>query len=94
LITIKPKIIKAVNPNASKLKYLSINFLMPGPNFHISQETKKNLALLLINEANKNMNTFIWNTPEVIVKTLYGIGVNPAVKITQKFHLSNIAFIW
>ena len=31
------------------------------------------------------------NTPAVMVKILYGIGVKPAVNTAQKFHLSYMA---
>ena len=81
-----PPIKQAVNPNASMLKYFSKNRLIPGPNFQISQATKKNRAPRLTTDAIKNIIRFISNTPAVTVNTLYGIGVNPAVKMTQKSH--------
>lgn len=64
------KIKHAVSPIAIILKYFSINCLMPGPNFHIRNATKKNLAPRLTNEAIKNIRRFISNTPDVTVKTL------------------------
>jgi hypothetical protein len=75
------------------LKYFSKNCLIPGPNFQISQATKKNLAPRLTNDAIKNIKRFISNTPDVTVNTLYGTRVNPAVKITQKSHWLNNALI-
>ena len=87
------KIKHAVSPIAIILKYFSINCLIPGPNFQMSHAIKKNLAPRLINDATENSKRFISNTPEAIVKILYGIGVNPAVKITQKSHSLNKTLI-
>ena len=87
------KIKHAVSPIAIILKYFSINCLIPGPNFQMSHAIKKNLAPRLINDATENSIRFISNTPEAIVKILYGIGVNPAVKITQKSHSLNKTLI-
>jgi len=39
---------------ASRLKYLSMNFLIGGPNFQISAATAKNLADLPTIDANMN----------------------------------------
>jgi hypothetical protein len=44
----------------------------------------KNLADLDIREAIIKIGKFIENTPADIVKTLYGIGVKPAVKTVMK----------
>ena len=86
LISKNPPISNTVNRIANKLKYLSINSLIPSPNFQIKKVTTKNLADRLTMEANKNIGKFILNAPPVMVKTLYGRGVNPAVKTIQKFH--------
>ena len=44
----------------------------------------KNLADLLIVDANKKSGNEISHAPALIVNTLNGIGVNPAVKIIIK----------
>ena len=59
------------------------------PYFQINKPTKKNRADRLIVEAIRNINKFTSNAPAEIVNTLNGIGVNPAVKTIQKFHISN-----
>ncbi len=79
-----------VTNNANQLKYLSINSRIDSPNFQISHPTKKNLADRLTNPAKRNIRKLISNAPAEIVNTLNGIGVKPAVKIIQKFHLSYI----
>ena len=73
---------------ASKLKYFSIKFRIFSPNIYINAPNKKNLALRLSVEANMNIKKLILNVPDVIVISLKGIGVKPAVKTIQKFHLS------
>jgi len=52
----------------------------------MSHATRKNRAPRLINDAIKNITRLISKTPEVTVNTLYGMGVKPAVNITQKSH--------
>ena len=49
---------------------------------------RKNLPALPIIDAIINRKIFTLNAPPVIVNTLYGIGVKPAVNIIQKFHSS------
>ena len=73
---------------ANKLRYLSINDFIGLPNFHISHPTKKNLIPRPISEASINMLKLMLNTPAVMVKILYGIGVIPAVNTAQKIYLS------
>ena len=63
------------------------------PYFQINHAIKKKRAPLLTNEAMANMPKLISNAPALMVKTLYGIGVKPAVKITQKSHSTNKFFI-
>ncbi len=63
-----------------------MKFRMGSPNFHISPVTSKNRAERLMVDAIKNSEKLISNAPADMVKILKGIGVNPAVKITQKFH--------
>ncbi len=70
-----------VNTTVMRLKYLSMKDLMGSPNFHISPATRKNRAVRLTADAIKNLIRSISNAPAVIVNTLYGIGVNPAVKM-------------
>ena len=65
----------------NKLKYLSINVLMGFPNFHINPATKKKRAERLIADARRKSGKLISNAPAEIVNILYGMGVNPAVKI-------------
>jgi len=43
----------------------------------------KNLADLEIKDASVNTIKLILNAPAVIVNTLYGMGVNPAIAIAQ-----------
>ena len=63
------------------LKYLSMKSLIGLPNFQINPATRKNLADRLIAEAITNRGRLILKAPAEIVKILYGINVNPAVKI-------------
>lgn len=86
LTSTKPPISKAVNTRARILKYLSMKFLIFSPNFQMRNATKKNLAPRLTTEANMNIGILMLNIPEVMVNNLYGIGVNPAVKMIQKSH--------
>ena len=51
------------------------------PNFHINPDTRKNRAERLIADAMRKSGKLISNAPAEIVKILYGMGVNPAVKI-------------
>ena len=65
----------------NKLKYLSINVLMGFPNYHINPATRKKRAERLIIDAIRKSGKLISNAPAEIVNILYGMGVNPAVKI-------------
>ena len=71
---------------ANKLKYLSIKTRIGSPNFHIKALKRKNLA----DRLNVDAMTIklMSKAPAEIVITLNGIGVNPAVKTTQKFQIS------
>ena len=89
----KPLISSAVNNMANLLKYLSIKTCMGLPYFQIRTLTKKNLAERLSVEAIMNMIKLTSNAPAETVKTLNGIGVKPAVKIIQKFHVSYFVLI-
>ena len=89
-IAIKPPINRTVNAIASQLKYLSINNFICGPNFQIKAATKKKRAPRLIIEATMNIIMFMLKAPEDMVITLYGRGVNPAVKIIQKSYSAYI----
>ena len=83
-----------VNINASALKYLSMNSFMGSPYFFIKTATRKNLALLLINPERINIGNCIWKAPALIVNSLNGIGVNPAVKMIMKLYSSYKDFIF
>ena len=50
--------------------------------------TRKNRAERDTRDATRNIKKLMPNAPPETVKTLYGSGVNPAVKITQKFQSS------
>ena len=63
------------------------------PYFQIRPLTKKNRAERLNVEAIMNMIKLTSNAPAETVNTLNGIGVNPAVKISQKFHTSYFVLI-
>ena len=93
LIIKNPPTSKIENKIANTLKYESIKVLIGSPNFFISKETRKNLALLPTKLASKNATKLILNAPALIVKSLNGIGVNPAVKIIQKFQSSYLDWI-
>ncbi len=54
---------------------------MDSPNFQMSPATRKNRADLLIVDATRKSGKLISNAPAEIVNILYGMGVNPAVKI-------------
>ena len=54
------------------------------PYFQIRNETRKKRADLLIVDAIKNKGKEISNAPALMVNTLNGIGVKPAVKIIMK----------
>ena len=54
------------------------------PCFLIKNARRKKRADLLIVEAAKNKGKEILKAPALIVKTLNGIGVNPAVKVMIK----------
>lgn len=76
---------------ANKLKYLSIKTRIGSPNFHIKALKIKNLADRLNVDAMTNKIKLMSKAPAEIVITLNGIGVNPAVKTTQKFQISYFA---
>ena len=61
---------------------------MRSPKVLIRIAIRKNLALRLIMDAIKNIVKLILNVPDDIVISLNGIGVNPAVKTTQKSQVS------
>ncbi len=67
-----------------RLKYFSMKTFTFSPKKKIKVAIRKNLADLDIAEAMMNVGKFIENTPAVMVNTLYGIGVKPAVKIAKK----------
>ena len=79
---------KVINMIANKLKYLSIKFRIGSPNFHIKALKRKNRADRLNVDAMTNKIKLMSKAPADIVITLNGIGVNPAVNTTQKFHSS------
>ena len=83
-----PPISNTVKAIANRLKYLSMNDLIGAPNFHINHPMRKNLSPRLMIDAMVNIIKSMSNTPEVIVNNLYGIGVNPAVKMIQKSYCS------
>ena len=87
--TMKPSTRSTTNMIVQRLKYLSINPLIFSPNSRIRPPTRKNLAPRLMTEAMRKTQKSILNAPAEIVKTLYGIGVNPAMKIAQKSYVSN-----
>ena len=70
-----------------------MKFFIGSPKIFISNETKKNLALLLIIDAITNIKKLMLNVPADMVINLNGIGVNPAVNTIQKFHCSYKIFI-
>ena len=51
------------------------------PNFHINPATRKKRAERLIVDAMRKSGKLISNAPAETVNILYGMGVNPAVKI-------------
>ena len=63
------------------------------PNFNIKIEIRKNREDLLTNDAITNNGNEILNAPAVMVNILYGIGVNPAVKIIKKPYCSYCCLI-
>lgn len=63
---------------------------MGSPNLHINPLTIKKRAVRLIVDAIINNGKLILNAPADMVNTLNGMGVKPAVKMTQKFHISNL----
>ncbi len=79
---------------ASKLKYSSMKFVIGLPNFFIKYATNKNLADLLIAPANKKSGNWIPKAPALIVKSLNGIGVKPAVKMIMKLYCSYSVLIF
>ena len=93
MIIKKLPINKNENTKASILKYLSINDRIGSPNLQISPPIIKNLADLAINDAMIKRLKFILKAPADTVNTLNGIGVNPEINITQKFHSSYFCLI-
>jgi hypothetical protein len=63
------------------------------PCFLIKNARRKKRADLLIVEAAKNKGKEILKAPALIVKTLNGIGVNPAVKVMIRPYRSYLVFI-
>ena len=68
----------------SKLKQRSIKYLIFSPYFQIRIETRKKRTDLLNVDEIKNKGKEILNAPALMVNTLNGIGVKPAVKIIIK----------
>lgn len=83
----KPPTKHTVKPKAIRLKYFSMKSFIDEPYLQSKKARIKKRAPLLIMDERRNINKLISNTPAVTVKILYGIGVNPAVKIIQKSHL-------
>ena len=73
------------------LKCLSIICLIGSPKDLINNPIITKRPPLPRIDAKINVGRFIWKTPAVIEKTLYGIGVNAAVKITKKLCASYLA---
>lgn len=69
-----------------RLKYLSIKALIGAPNFQIRPATRKNLKPRLTNEAITKTGKLISHTPAKIVKSLYGIGVKPAIPTAKALY--------
>ena len=84
LIARKPPTRRIVKTMVNILKYLSINLVIGSPNFHINNDTRKNLAERLTVEAKRKVGKLILNAPDEIVNILNGIGVNPAVNTMKK----------
>ena len=80
-----------VNTIIKVLKCLSIIALIGSPKNLINNPIMINLPPLPKIEAIIKIGRLIWNTPAVIEKTLYGIGVNAAVNITKKLCASHWA---
>ena len=66
-ITRNPPTRRMVKIMVNKLKYLSINSVIGSPNFHINNDTRPNLADLLIEDAKRNIGKLILNAPAVMV---------------------------
>ena len=77
-----------VNKIANKLKYSSMKTLMGSPYIFIKHVTSMNLAVLLMEPAKIKRGKFIPNAPALIVKSLNGMGVNPAVNMIMKLYWS------
>ena len=75
-MTIRPVIAHVI-----RLKYLSIQFFILLSNLYINRAKIPYLKPRLKIEANKKIKIGTIAAPAAIVKTLNGIGVNPAVKI-------------
>mgnify|MGYP001616793462 CR=1 FL=1 len=69
------------------MKYLSIKERIDGPKWNIIRDTRKNLAPLLSTEAMKKTVKSALKNPADIVKTLYGIGVKPAMLTAHASYL-------
>jgi len=67
----------------SQLKYLSMNGLIFGPKSQNIPATRKKRAERLTTPARTKMGKLILKAPEVMVMTLNGMGVKPAVKTIQ-----------
>ena len=66
-----------------KSMYFRIKRSNDSPPQNISAATKKNLAPRPIKENNRKGTNAMDRIPAVIVNNLYGMGVNPAIKIIQ-----------
>ena len=73
---------------ASVLKYLSISALMGAPYFQISPPIRKKRMPRPTTVPIINIGKLISHAPAVMVQSLKGSGVKPAVYTIQKFHLS------
>ena len=71
------------NATASVLKYLSIKLSIFGPKRQIKPPTRKKRADLEAADAIRKIGKSIRKAPAEIVKTLYGIGVKPAIPTAQ-----------
>ena len=72
-----------VTTHVIKLKYFSIHFFILLPNLYINKANIPYLNPRLNNEATKKTKNGSMAAPAAIVKTLNGIGVNPAAKIVK-----------
>lgn len=65
-----------------------MKIFIPEPNRYINHPTRKKRAALLIAEAMKKTEKSILNAPAEMVKTLYGMGVKPAIPTAHALYRS------